>query len=784
MCDPSYFDGIDFETFPLRKGFTLAPRDDEWPRFILHADGSRLTPEALAPIAQAWLFFGLIIEVLKVSGVSVDIKDLIQCEGEHTHITMRALPKYFVEWEEKERLLSKKDRKMHFRRQQHLITIAMCFQTHQLSGQWLGDSLYWGGRPKESYVVALPFAIEMSIVILTETLDRANRRAFGNLGRMIAGAFENPRLIHYLNEACAWCPSEVSLARQSMDDTLALFASRLDRKRIQGDHSKCSISKCMAFTIDTEQYKTKHDVDCPGCQDIGIDAEELNSILRQGHTPRAYLQLAVTDHTAPIKLTVKDSGPYVAISHVWSDGLGNPNTNSLPICQLLRLHRMAAKLDVGFADRCTAIWIDSLLVPVNKGHEKRLALSRLCDYYQAATKVLVLDSDLLQVSQACTKEELMTRVFLSTWMRRLWTLEEGILSRENLEFQLHDGAVSLSDLGELSDFSTSATTTGSTLKKNMLLWLPKIANYYRRPPNDFRLQHPVIVELLPALEFRSTTKVIDEPLCIAHILGLDASKLVVIDDAPLRMKRLMDLLAEYQALFPMRFLFTKEPKLQLDGFRWAPASFMTLDREDIDHLQSSDDSFYTPLTDKGLLTSGMDSFLLRFCGKTFKKVTYAEVDKRIYAITPVPVGKSCLGAERYWTPESSTEALDVDPACWETEMQAMIGKRPEMTAVVYVGSKGVLVSSYNSEGKPGDPNGSLVYARYISRVYVQELKTESQNYVVMGADSDDIKFTDPTWDFAETEKQMQEVLNVVHDPETSTFLRCRAIDPCQRWCIG
>ena len=128
MCDPSYFDGMEFETFPLRKGFALVAHDDELPKFILHADGSRLTPEALAPIAQAWLFFGLIVEVLKVSGVSVDVKDLIQCEGEHTYVTMEAFSKYFSEWEEKERILSKKERKMHFRRQQHMIMIAMCFQ--------------------------------------------------------------------------------------------------------------------------------------------------------------------------------------------------------------------------------------------------------------------------------------------------------------------------------------------------------------------------------------------------------------------------------------------------------------------------------------------------------------------------------------------------------------------------------------------------------------------------------------------------------------------------------
>ena len=48
------------------------------------------------------------------------------------------------------------------------------------SGQWWQESLlYWVKRPQESYVATLPFAIEMSLVKLGETLDRASRRARG-----------------------------------------------------------------------------------------------------------------------------------------------------------------------------------------------------------------------------------------------------------------------------------------------------------------------------------------------------------------------------------------------------------------------------------------------------------------------------------------------------------------------------------------------------------------------------------------------------------------------------
>ena len=148
------------------------------------------------------------------------------------------------------------------------------------------------------------------------------------------------------------------------------------------------------------------------------------------------------------------------------------------------------------------------------------------------------------------------------------------------------------------------------------------------------------------------------------------------------------------------------------------------------------------------------------------------------------VGESCRGHERFWTPDSSKEALDINPSRWNTEMQAMLGKSPSRTAVLHESGYGVLVSIYDVDGKPGDPDGSLLYVRYISQVYVRELKTSDQNYGACGADSSVILFTRPDWNFTEAEKQMREALEVVHDPKTSTFLRCAAIDPCQRWCVG
>ena len=790
VCDPRSFDGMNFETFPLRKGFrviphdALVPPDEQWPQFILNADGSRLSSESLAEFVQLWLFFGLLVEVLKVSGVSVDIRDFEQHEGEETFVTTKALPRYFSEWEQKEALLSEKDRKVHFRRQQQMLMASNYFRLHQISGHWWEDQLlYWVEQSKERYVMDIPLPIEMSIIILSETLDRASRRAFGRPDQVDTDWSLSPSLINYL-KICGWCPSEISLAQEGLDDTSGAFAGQLSRGRLEVNHSQCSVNKCRAFDFATEQYSTKHDTGCPGCQHVGIDGRELSSILRCKRAPRAVLQLATSDHTPSIELTLGDSGRYVAISHVWSDGLGNPSANSLPACQLLRLHRMVAGLGIEFVDRKLAIWIDSLLVPVEKGFEKRLALTQLCEYYQAAEKVLVLDSDLLQASQACTKQEQITRIFFSTWMRRLWTLEEGILSRENLVFQFRDGTVRFSDLGDLSHFSASAIATGSIMYGNLLASLPDLANYYRYPARDTRHRRPIIAEILPALEYRSTTKAVDEPLCLAHILKLDASKLVVIDDANHRMEKLLKMFSENGTTFPKRFLFTREPKLPIDGFRWAPASFMTLDLEDNAFLRDHKPTLYTSLCDKRLLIDSLAGFTLRFGSESFKHVTYAEVDKRIYAITPVPVGESCRSHGRFWTLDASNEALDVNPSRWNPEMQAMLGKSPNTTAVLQDVDYRILVSSYDVDGKPDDPDGSLLYVRYISQVGIRELKTVDQNHGVYGADSQVILFTNPDWNFAETEKQMREAFEVVHDPKTSTFLRCAAIDPCQRWCVG
>ena len=783
VCDPWYFDGLQYEKFPIRKGFKLVEHSSDYSKYIFNADATRLSPEAFAKIMQAWLFFGLLIEVLKVSGVMIDVEDFIEHKGHEIHITTRFLPDYLSRWEQKERTLPREERKAHWQRQQQMIMHSLFFREHQVSGRPVLENYH--GKCSESYQVSLPLPIEMSIILLEETLDLASRKAYGiDLRLGLVNVALSPSLITNL-KSTGWCPSEVSLITRSYDDIALVFASQVERHRTKANHSECSTTKCRAFNMVTSNYRTQHTIDCKNCSDVAIIREELAFTLRQALVPRVCLRTSGKGDASKPTVTIEDSGPYIAISHVWSDGLGNTVANALPSCQLLRLRRLALGVSVKFCDDVPAIWIDTLLVPVEKGREKRMALSQLYNYYQRADNILVLDSDLLKASRECSEEELLTRIYFSTWMRRLWTLEEGILSRDKLVFQFRDGPVPMNSLIESVKTSSNLTRINSQLKSNLLKGLPDIANLYRRPAES----NPIIVELLRTLQYRSTTKAIDEPLCIAHILGLDASRLVVIEEVDIRMRELLRIFAEEETRFPMGFLFTHEPKLQLDGFRWAPISFMALDADDTSLLlESNIKTEWTTNTEKGLLVSGMPGFTLNYGKEQFKKITFVEVDRRIYGITPMPVDGPWRPMKRFWNMEVAEKALHIDTSHqWSVEWQAMLNQnRPQKLGVVCEPGyqRGLLISQYDYEGKVSDEGGSLIYARSVGKICMYELGDAGKSYRVMGADTSAIRFANPDWDFEEMEKQTQAELEKWHNPKASTFLRCTAIDPSQRWCIG
>jgi hypothetical protein len=140
---------------------------------------------------------------------------------------------------------------------------------------------------------------------------------------------------------------------------------------------------------------------------------------------------------------------------VWADGLGNPELNSLPQCQLrqfLKALRICQQKELedwldGPPDNALDrwifrniprhgfsryLWIDTFCIPVKQSqdHLRRLAVDRMALTYAAATHVLVLDKPVGYTRfEELSDAEVAARLSTSPWMSRCWTFQEACLAK-------------------------------------------------------------------------------------------------------------------------------------------------------------------------------------------------------------------------------------------------------------------------------------------------------------------------------------------------------------------
>jgi hypothetical protein len=136
--------------------------------------------------------------------------------------------------------------------------------------------------------------------------------------------------------------------------------------------------------------------------------------------------------------------PFVAISHVRSQGLGNWCENSLPLCQLARLQDLSNSLFPS-SHPPVPFWIDTACIPLTRPGNV-LALEKLGYIFRTAEIVLALDVFVLKFKATSAKENL-SRIQSSQWAKRLWTIREGALGKR-LRFQFKDTALDLDAIVE------------------------------------------------------------------------------------------------------------------------------------------------------------------------------------------------------------------------------------------------------------------------------------------------------------------------------------------------
>ena len=227
------------------------------------------------------------------------------------------------------------------------------------------------------------------------------------------------------------------------------YLSTWNRVILEKDHSRCGSSmNCQAHQLNPKTYKTQHTAGCRGCQEHGLSSEAICSFLAPERTIIPLVTVNIQRRSSPIEAVAADISrveavpSYVAISHVWSDGKGNPHRNFLPLCQLQYLQDCTNALYP--PDRHPVpFWMDTLCVPVGKKFwpVRNRALNRMKSTYKSAEKILVFDTSLGIVDSSVAPEEALLRIRYSPWSSRLWTMQEGRLGLENY-FQFRDKSIS------------------------------------------------------------------------------------------------------------------------------------------------------------------------------------------------------------------------------------------------------------------------------------------------------------------------------------------------------
>jgi hypothetical protein len=376
--------------------------------------------------------------------------------------------------------------------------------------------------------------------------------------------------------ARGWCPSDIARAQNNFSSLQILHIARMmDKSLPQRDHSKCSDMACNACQINMAEYELQHRQENCDCTPLTVDSQAVTQILQDAQIPLLRLVGDLNDLRAEIVPSGKEN-PYIAISHVWADGLGNPFANSLQRCQLLHLWELITaihKSQPGDSSEVPLLWIDTLCCPAADGPGKQLAIQKLQAVYRQAKHVLVLDAGLMAYeSQLQDIPEKLVRIFTSAWMRRLWTLQEGALA-DSLYFQFADEAVSLNDLN--TKIMTMQNSIRHMSAYRIIIRDFQRLQYFFHPGGKIEDGPSKLTILDEALLYRSVSVPSDEALCIGTLMSLNISAILAVAKKEDRMQKVWELIASSGEGIPSAVIFFEESKIDAPGWRWAPRSLLS-----------------------------------------------------------------------------------------------------------------------------------------------------------------------------------------------------------------
>ncbi|KAL2830616.1 hypothetical protein BDW59DRAFT_158518 [Aspergillus cavernicola] len=655
------YDGDSFSTYPERAGWDITR--------LLAGDFSQHPAEETAAFLQNWLFFGVLWEVFGPISRGAKENYIKAQEGTLHGISTVALL------------------------DEQILTLSSLITSTVQSGdnssaQSIGHRIEvclttvsrfcrlatCQGDPRPGFAV-WPLSPEVDLSVRSLSHRLAWSFAVGAMNMAMSsstGALQFPCAWFPLARMyeVGWCPSEVAMVEETLTSSSAYYVSQLERplSAVQRNHSECTRNLCMARQLNEETYRTAHTTEECDCQHYGPLIDEVTSIIKSGGVP--LLSITPTKKEPYISIQVEkytEGKRYIAFSHVWSDGLGNPTANTLPQCQLLRLRGLLDELVSGirsldlvnrlafrelwnkkFHGPSLLFWMDTMCIPVAEEHVelRTKSIKGMKAVYERAFRVLVLDSDVQSCSSTDYTQAFM-RVRLSAWMRRLWTLNEGVLANQ-LCIKFSEGFLDVEARSETQQkesygsalanikgsFGTPMRDADNFYWKFRLLRVNVISDpdprMVRRTSESITTPEEkrcfAIMEAFSAALYRTTSKERDEMLCFASLIGWDTSLL-----KKLPFEDHMHALLSTESQLPQGMLFLAGPRMRQPGWRWAVSRFGNCGAMRLD--AKSDDMTPGIVTEDGFVVDYPALVLPADCtsGNFQRSVVSAEVGNGVVA---------------------------------------------------------------------------------------------------------------------------------------------------------
>ena len=409
-----------------------------------------------------------------------------------------------------------------------------------------------------------------------------------------------------------WCPFRVKMLRTDLGISGLYYASIMSYPDLKADHSRCTEQVCIAHNVidDSSFIQTHRHLLCRCKKDSCLHKSEecpckaaskqhdlaacVSEIVLRGEIPL----ISIEKKNDSLKFNAKafrEGIKFTAISHVWSDGMGNPWANEIPCCQAEHLQLCIASISKSSGHSDVPIWIDTLCVPLTPKSARNAAIRTMHKVYSAASVVLVLTQELENCPLPPTTDETLLRIAQSKWMTRLWTMQEGILAKE-LAFQFQDRAIHYEYLSDQHTQSFLGATDASHMFSSKADRMISSSLTFSKE-SESRMDR--LRSLWFAIRHRTTSKAKDQAICIAILCDLDVSPIL----AGSGVDPMIAFWREFEEI-PLSILWTNGPRFLVDSMRWAPQSLLDPSTWAIPPSRTSDAAL---VSSKGLRFSGVEA---------------------------------------------------------------------------------------------------------------------------------------------------------------------------------